>query len=253
MESAESHTAPCLPIDDDWVGSGWEAPIASADRLTARGTETALTALRSTFPPSLVPSLREERHPIVAHQFTNTGRLALLELGLAIACIPAEEDDIQRLRDPAECEGVAAELRAALMFLRAGARVMRPPRTGRERCEYIAVFPSGEQFAIEVKFPSTGDRELDASRVGMELFMSLMGRLAWLSSKVRGARATFHFAPSIVDLGDRHGVNRNLLAQSVDDAVARVSAAIGLGGHLKSGQVWTGQNRPALGPGQGVI
>jgi hypothetical protein len=23
-----------------------------------------------------------------------------------------------------------------------------------------------------------------------------------------------------------------------------------LGGHLKSGQVWTGQNRPALGPGQ---
>src|SRR4051794_4135375 len=57
--------------------------------------------------------------------------------------------------------------------------------------------------------------------------MSLMERLAWLSSKVKGARATFHFAPSIVELGDRFGVNRDLLSETVDDAVARVTAAIG--------------------------
>src|SRR5580704_12744267 len=120
MESAQAHTAPCLPIDDDWVASWWEVPLASADRLTARGAETARAVLRSTFPPSLVPSLRAERHPIVSHQFTIAGRLGLLELGLAIACVPAEADDIQRLRDPAEYEGVAAELRGALMFLRAG-------------------------------------------------------------------------------------------------------------------------------------
>lgn len=226
MESAQVHTAPSLPIDDDWVENWWEVPLGLADRLTALGAVTARDALRSTFPPSLIPTLRAERHPIVSHQFTIVGRLGLLELGLAIACVPAEPDDIQRLRDPAEYEGVAAELRAGLMLVRAGARVARPPHTGRKRCEYVATFPNGERLAIEVKYPSESERELDAARVSYELLMALMERLHWLPLVVPGAWATFHFAPTILDLGDREGVDPERLREAVDGIVERVAGAL---------------------------
>jgi hypothetical protein len=226
MESAQTFTASCLPIDDDWVASWWDGPLALADRLRPRGAETARAALRSIFPPSLVPWLRAERHPIVSHQFTIAGRLGLLELGLAIACVPADQEDVQRLRNPAEYEGVAAELRSALMFLRAGARLERPPQTRDERCEYIATFPSGERLAIEVKYPSQSERELDGARVSSELLMALMDRLHWLPLVVPAAWATFHFAPTILDLGDRAGTDPDRLRDAVDGAVKLVAAAL---------------------------
>src|SRR4051794_25413886 len=70
-----------LPMERDWTRTGWEFVIAAADRLKSDEAEAALGRLRDVFPPALIGSLKAMRHPIVAHQFTNAGRLALLELG----------------------------------------------------------------------------------------------------------------------------------------------------------------------------
>jgi hypothetical protein len=224
-----------FPITADWARHSWERPLAAVDQIPAEGVTFALGALRFVFPPSLTEALSAAGHPVVLEQHTYSGRLRLLELGLAIACTGADESDVGRLRNAQEYEGVAAELRAAMMFVRAGARLERPrPTSGTGLCERLATFPSGEQFAVEVKLPAVGDDELDASRVQSTLMLRLIRRFSWIGSRVSEARLTFHFAPTIGMLGDRHGIDEIRMRAAVDEGVALVRLAIAQGSPFKT-------------------
>lgn len=249
MELADVEVRPWSPMADDWTERCWEAPLAAADRLTPQLRGISCAALRSVFPPSLVDTLRAARHPIVAHQFTVAGRLGLLELGLAVASLPAADDDIHRLRDPGEFEGAAAELRGGLMLQIAGGRLQRPPHIPeRQRCEYIAEFPGGHRLALEVKCPNQGDEERDVERVSSDFFMEFMHRFRWLSPALPPGRATIHLAPSLLDLqlGDRTAVDSLRVRQVVEDAAERIMEALrtGFTPTISLGSIGTLEIRP---------
>jgi hypothetical protein len=215
-----------IHIDPNWTTMDWEQALAWANRLSPKAGKTVLAILGQLFPPTLTNTLRVEHHPVVGKQWANVGRAYLLEVGAAVAVLRPDVHDIGRLRNPNEFEGAAAELCAGLMFKRAGAKLERPPSEyGRRRCEYIATFPDGYRLAVEVKLPDISDDEPDANRVEFELLMVLMERFAWLSNLAPSARATFHLAPDVIHLGNRHEVNMDELTLWVDDAVNRVRAA----------------------------
>jgi hypothetical protein len=223
-----------IPLEDEWANTGWEGPLALADRLTARQQAAALEALRSVFPRSLAPGLRRDRHPVVASQMTTAGRLGLLEIGLAIAAVPAGSEEIQRLRDADQYEGVVGELRVGLMFKRAGGKLRRPAAVGPHRCEYIVAFDDGAQLAIEVKTANEAERELEGTCVSYELLMALMERLAWIERFVPHARATFDFDPTILELSSRRDVGRDRFNQAVRDVVGRVWDALESGAGIRT-------------------
>jgi hypothetical protein len=219
-----------LPIKPNWVDDPyWEQPLAAVDRVTAHGVLLARGALREVFPQSLTHELVASAHPVVAEQFTYVGRLRLLELGLAIALAGAEDAEVDRLRKAAEFDGVAAELRASLMLVRAGARLERPiGAPGRMLCERLATFPGGERLSLEAKLPDESERDLHLVRVESTLIGELMQRFEWLQTHVSAARATFHFAPEISELLGSEGATDRRNA-AIEQAVERVRAAVSEG------------------------
>lgn len=230
------HVTPNLPfhIQTAWVEDGqWHAVLACVDRLTRHGRAASSSALRAVFPPSLTPDLVAMGHPVVAEQRSYVGRLRLLELGLAISITGANDEELGRLRNAAEYEGVAAELRAALLFARARANLRRPVGIhGKKQCERIATFPTGERIAVEVKLPDAGERELSAFRAESSLISELLGRFAWLRTHVSEVRATFYLAPGIVQLVEGVGCADRRVSSAIDEAVERVRSDIARGWQL---------------------
>jgi hypothetical protein len=220
------------PMHAEWTRRDWERVVPLANKLGAESIRTALEALRTLFPPEFVGVLPFGGHPLVAQQVTYPGRLRLLELGHAIARVGIDATDIARLRDPSEYESTAAELRAALMFERAGAVLERPPLVrGAKRCEYIGV-ADGWRFAIEAKLPDISDEERDTLVVETQLLRELMGRLDWLGATLGGVRATFHFAPTILTLGNRFGPSPEVFDRAIDAALLALRAAASRGSLL---------------------
>lgn len=221
-------TRPLLPISHDWTSTSWEAAFAAADRLPSKLQAEALRCLRDVFPPSLTAMLQADGHPVVGEQLTNRGRLELLELGLAIAVVGLNKNELGRLRHPDQYRGAAAELRALLLPVRAGARLTRPPvAKGKKVCEYIAEFPTGLRVAVEAKRPNVGERDLDMQVVEQSVFMELMCQLDWLHEVLPSARATLIL--KMTDhraLGNRHGINEGLVRSVVAAAVERVRLAV---------------------------
>ena len=61
-------------------------------------------------------------------------------IGLAVAAVPADDEDIARLRNPEQFHGRAAELLAGLMFRRRGVRLERQERIRARSAANSSVF-----------------------------------------------------------------------------------------------------------------
>jgi hypothetical protein len=217
-----------VPISGNWVSTSWETTFAAADRVPPTAREVALKCLQAIFPRSLTPALQSNRHPVVGEQLWTRGRLELLELGLAVACVDIDEKEIGRLQHPDQYLGTSAELRALLLLVRAGARLTRPPIIkGKKTCERIAEFSTGLRLAVESKQPSIGERDLDKQTVEQSIFMELMRQLVGLNDLLPSARVTLKFsATRSYDLGNRHGVDEARVRSIVATATEHLRSTV---------------------------
>lgn len=215
-----------FPIDREWTRASWDRVLEAADRLDPDAATAALSVLRGIFPPEWTDSGEADAHPLAMEQHWHAGRLELLELGIAIAVLELEPDDLHRLRHHAEYQGVAAELRARLLLHRAGA-TLAPPTAPGKRCEWIAHWPNGVQLAVEVKLPHTSDFTRATYGVMGAVAHELAIQTSAVADRLPEVRATVHFGPGWRQVAAAGAISTQLLRAHVAEVAACVIGAAG--------------------------
>jgi len=141
--------------------------------------------------------------------------MRLLELGLAIAHVPATEEHIHRLRKPDQFNGFVVELHALLMVRRRAVLEWLPHVDGRNRCEAVARFRDGQKLSVEAKHLEQSNDARNSEPAIVNVFCAIQQAMPELYCVVGGARATFHVSDAVKDLGNRTGVDFERLRDRV--------------------------------------
>jgi hypothetical protein len=180
----------------DWLDpASWTETATFADRLTSAEFSAAMAELARVFTPDWMAAA-PQWHPVIRSEPWKTGRLALLDLGHAAAVVGVDDALLKRLQNAAEYLGAAAEIRAAFMLKRSGARLDREPLGKTSRLpEYRATWQSGAQAIVEVR----AFKQSEIANAGERVALLVLQELHMLREVLSGTVVKIEWAKAILD------------------------------------------------------